>query len=342
MNTATKMTRKDTFLLDDEHLWTRHFYQEGYCILHNLFDEVEVLHKAISGCNELVDELANRLFLHNDINDRCINSSFEVRLIELCKDCPDQMPNLFRKELHRPQFFPLLCHRNVLKVVRRLLNPDVDAIRIYPNYSCRPKTKSPIHDVVWHQDAGLRADGGPNQASIDERMDAFGIGSVVNCWAPLVNVTKENGAMKFIPRSHHRGILKHELLGTYIGCSETGEVLEDKAPTPDEKQESQKVPAGTYKTGVDPVLIKEDLKDAIDIECGPGDLVLFNNLLMHCGGKNSTSKIRWSFDWRFQDASKDTHRKEQGHIVSIKRYGHKQEITNIPSTPTEWGNLEFE
>ena len=32
------------------------------------------------------------------------------------------------------------------------------------------------HEVVWHQDAGLRADGSPNTAPAQDRMDAFGPG----------------------------------------------------------------------------------------------------------------------------------------------------------------------
>jgi ectoine hydroxylase-related dioxygenase (phytanoyl-CoA dioxygenase family) len=54
---------------------------------------------------------------------------------------------------------------------------------------------------------------------------------------------------------------------------------------------------------------------AVDIECEPGDVVLFSNILVHCGGQNSTKKIRWSLDWRFQDASKPTLRAENGHII---------------------------
>ena len=34
------------------------------------------------------------------------------------------------------------------------------------------------------------------------------------------------------------------------------------------------------------------------VECGRGDVVLFNNLLFHRGGDNNTKGIRWSFDWR--------------------------------------------
>ena len=102
-------------------------------------------------------------------------------------------------------------------------------------------------------------------------------------------------------------------------------------------EKAQNVPAGTYMTGVSPNLIKSDLKDAIDIECSPRDLVLFNNLLVHCGGINSTNKIRWSFDWRFQDANKSTFRKETGHVISSK----STRNNCIPKTPSDWAKLKF-
>ena len=102
------------------------------------------------------------------------------------------------------------------------------------------------HEVVWHQDAGLTAEGKPNTAPVQDRMNAFGpgiykwysdefafkctnlstndarylslallAGKTVNCWTPLVPVTKENGAMKFLPGSHKLGIQKHVLLRQY-------------------------------------------------------------------------------------------------------------------------------
>ena len=332
------MERTDTFFLKDIDLWINHYHEKGYCILREVYDAY-TLNEAIAGCQKLVQELANRLVADNKIVHTCDNSAFDVRLIELCKDCPEYMPNLFRSELHKPQFYPLLCHPNVLNAVRQVMNTTVDAIRIFPNYSCRPKTKSAIHDVVWHQDAGLRADGGPSTAPINQRLDAFGIGHVVNCWTPLVEVTRENGAMKFLPGSHHRGILKHILLGSYAGSNEKGEKLPDTISSEEVKKEAQKVPAGTYMTGVFPDLIENNVNDAVDIECGPGDLVLFNNILVHCGGVNSTNKIRWSFDWRFQDASKSTYRDEKGHIISARL--DTSNSYDIVATPTEWAKLHF-
>ena len=86
-------------------------------------------------------------------------------------------------------------------------------------------------------------------------------------------------------------------------------------------------------TGVREELIRDDIGTAIDVECNPGDVVLFSNILVHRGGVNTTEQIRWSFDWRFQDASKSTYRAEKGHVVHAltKEYDHV-----ICRTGEEW------
>ena len=48
-----------------------------------------------------------------------------------------------------------------------------------------------------------------------------------------------------------------------------------------------------------------------------------------------------SFDWRFQDASKNTFRKERGHIVSVKRDPSNENSRYIPLSPKQWANLEL-
>ena len=45
---------------------------------------------------------------------------------------------------------------------------------------------------------------------------------MVNVWAPLVKVTKQNGAMKFIPGSQKLGILEHVVGGEYPGVEGPG------------------------------------------------------------------------------------------------------------------------
>lgn len=85
-------------------------------------------------------------------------------------------------------------------------------------------------------------------------------------------------------------------------------------------------------TGVKPDLIEHDIQThSVDVECAPGDVVLFSNVLVHRGGINSTDKIRWSFDWRFQDVLQNTHRAESGHLVSTLT-----EQLNVCRSGEEW------
>ena len=312
------MSRPDIFSPGDVEQWKSYYDLHGYCILRNIFP-TDTLSNAKAACNGLVDELAQRLVENNIVSNTYPEAPFEERLALVCQNCPTELPNLFRSELHSsPAFYNLLCHEQLINAVRELMLPEVDGLRIFPNYSCRPKTSSPLHSVTWHQDSGLRADGGPSTASVEERTDAFGLGRVVNCWAPLVEATAENGAMKFIRGSQNRGILEHVFLGSYNGSTASGERLPDSVDGSQVSKGAQHVPAGTYMTGVRQDLIEEDIKsdNCIDVECSPGDVVLFSNILVHRGGVNTTDKIRWSFDWRFQDSSKSTFRAENGHIIS--------------------------
>ena len=315
---APGAARADTFAPTDLAGIRRHFDDAGYAIVRGVFD-APTLRAAQAGCEALVDGLAARLLDEGRIQDALAEAPFDARLARLCLPaCPSALPNLFRSELHRPEFFPLLANPTLLDVVSSLMCPDVERVRIYPNYSCRPKTKSKLHSVAWHQDAGLRADGGPSTAPMEQRLDAFGLGRVVNCWTPLVPATRENGAMKFVPGSQKGGILEHQLIGSYEGSTGGGEALPQAADAAAVSGAPQAVPAGTYKTAVRPDLLAAAVAAAggeIDVECGPGDVVLFSNILIHRGGVNTTDKIRWSFDWRFQDAAKNTYRAERGHVV---------------------------
>ena len=181
----------------------------------------------------------------------------------------------------------------------------------------------------------MRADGGPSSAPIAERNDAFGLGKLVNVWTPLVECTRENGAMQMIPGSHRLGLLEHEMGGAY---------WEDE----DENQaESKSDKPGKFFTSVNETAMEQLRPFAVDVECGPGDIVLFSNILVHRGGTNTSSKIRWSLDWRFQDASKPTYREEKGHIVwaSNHAFSEESEVENegveaeVVNTDERWSEL---
>ena len=106
---------------------------------------------------------------------------------------------------------------------------------------------------------------------------------MMNVWAPLVPVTLENGCMEFVPGSHKHGVVPHEKDEYYLRI---------------------------HADYIDPVET-----EAVRIEIDPGDAVIFSNLLFHRGLPNTATHIRWSVDFRYQDARQPTLRTTQGHLL---------------------------
>jgi ectoine hydroxylase-related dioxygenase (phytanoyl-CoA dioxygenase family) len=127
---------------------------------------------------------------------------------------------------------------------------------------------------------------------------------MVNVWTPLVPARAANGCMQFVPGTHKLGAVPHESREYYL------EIAHES---------------------LDP-----HVKSAVDVELDPGDVVLFQNLLFHRGQPNHSSEIRWSFDWRYQDAIQSTLRKEEGHIA---RSSSNPDIA--VKNADEWASLTF-
>jgi ectoine hydroxylase-related dioxygenase (phytanoyl-CoA dioxygenase family) len=110
--------------------------------------------------------------------------------------------------------------------------------------------------------------------------------------------------MQFIPGTQRLGAVRHERRQYYLEIA--SEVL-----APLEEQ-------------------------AVNIELDPGDIVLFHNLLFHRGLPNHSQQIRWSADWRYQDATQPTLRKENGHIARSR--SHPEEAVQ---SAAQWATLTF-
>src|SRR3954462_12334349 len=70
---------------------------------------------------------------------------------------------------------------------------------------------------------------------------------------------------------------------------------------------------------IDNAALQPYLDKAIDIELEPGDVVIFHNMLFHQGLPNVSKTIRWSVDWRFQDATQPTLRPFNGHVARSRK-----------------------
>lgn len=130
----------------------------------------------------------------------------------------DQAPQQWRSECHLPGFFCLFFHPAILDLVSYILGTQ--DLRLYPNYTCRPKLPGRhMDEVLWHTDAGYTYFGpsaDPSQADsrdaskLTESLVSRMAESMVNVWTPLVPVDAHNGCMQFSTGSHRLGLVHHE------------------------------------------------------------------------------------------------------------------------------------
>jgi hypothetical protein len=64
-----------------------------------------------------VSDLADKLVANGKVQDTYESAEFDERLMKLCENCPEELPNLYRKELHRIGIFGLLCHPELVEAV---------------------------------------------------------------------------------------------------------------------------------------------------------------------------------------------------------------------------------
>ncbi|HXG25065.1 MAG TPA: phytanoyl-CoA dioxygenase family protein [Chthonomonadales bacterium] len=272
----------------------REFEEKGYIILKSFF-EPEVIEGAKHELSKLVDRHAEKLLSEGRINNLMQDEPFEMRFAKLYAQNLDIAPKSFRTELHLPGLFYVFFHPRLLDVVELFLGGE---IRLYPNYTARPKLPEWAGtEVLWHQDGGYTAQIGTHEGSVEAL-------HMVNVWTPLVPARVENGCMEFIPGTHKLGIVPHEGREYYLEI------------------------ASEY--------LQPHLSQAVPIETDPGDVVLFHNLLFHHGLPNRSKAIRWSIDWRYQDATQSTMRTHQGHIARSR--SHPEQAVK---SAEEWASLSF-
>jgi phytanoyl-CoA hydroxylase len=264
------------------------FNEQGYVILRN-FLPPQSLAAARASINELVDRYADKQVAAGKVANRLENEPFETRLLRLFESDLTEAPVLFRSELHLTGLFDLFFNPQLLDIVEEVLGGE---LRLYPNYSIRPKYPDFAKtEVLWHQD------GGYTEGQVEMLR-------MVNVWTPFVPARVQNGCMQFIPGTQRLGAVRHERREYYL------EIAQDVL-APLEGQ-------------------------AVNIELDPGDIVLFHNLLFHRGLPNHSQQIRWSADWRYQDATQPTLRKENGHIARSR--SHPEQAVQ---SAAQWATLTF-
>lgn len=274
------------------------FHDQGYVILRGVLPP-EVVQGVRAELEAMVDAIAEGLLAMDRIADKFEAEPFETRLMKLFRSAPGLQPKSLRRNLHRRGMYGLFFNADLLDRVEQILGPE---IRLYPNYTVRPKFPDDAGtQVLWHQDAGYTE----YQDGI-KSLDGLTVNDLrmVNVWTSLVPARPANGCMQFIPGTHKLGVVAHDQREHYL------EIVREQ--------------------------LEPRLGEAVDVETDPGDVVLFNNLLFHQGQPNTSGTIRWSCDWRYQDAAQPTLRRENGHLA---RSAARPE--QVVGDADQWARLTF-
>ena len=128
----------------------RRFEEDGFVILKNFFSP-QLVEQLREGAGLILTEKLAAHVEKCNLESTFEDEAFERRLIRVQKANPSCVPLLLRAELHNAVFFDLFCNPKLLATVSDLLSGAED-IRVFPNYSCRPKLPNfEPHEVVWHQ-----------------------------------------------------------------------------------------------------------------------------------------------------------------------------------------------
>lgn len=242
------------------------FFDEGFLLVKDFF-RPEELNPAVDAVNALVEELAQKLYSSGKIKDLYRDHGYYDRLTLIEKEFPGAM--IIQHKLGQlPQAFrDIWSNERLLNLAEQLLGTS--DLAGHPVWNLRTKTPNTEAGVVpWHQDA----------AYLDR--DAYKVFQLT-AWIPLLDTNASNGCMQVVRHGHKTGkVAKH------VGCwRDTWYVsmVEDEI----EKKLGCSVE-----------------KDMVTCPVPFGGLLLLNNVIPHRSLDNVSDKIRWSLDFRWQDAKK--------------------------------------
>ena len=214
----------------------------------------QVLQNVIDDIEREVDRRAYELFEAGEITDLCRDDPFAARWYNVWRQMGREQGSF---GWHACTFglamYQLWIHPAILDAVESLIGPE---LQFNGDFWVRPKLPAEgITTIPWHQDS----------AYIPETEKAH----LLTLWLPLVPVDANNGALQFLPGTHHLEIQKHD----------------------DRK-------AGALPTtSFDPA----EGREVVTLDMEPGDFVLFNNRTFHRSTVNQASSVRWSIDFRYSE-----------------------------------------
>ena len=306
------------------------FRKQGYLIVENVLDS-QTLAAVRDEYDALLSRLIARYHAAGRIDSPRQNGDFDSRFSDLICAAPDAYQHLdislpladnlsaladqWREILgddenagiHAgPAVFGILSHPRVLDIAESLLggeilcNPTQHA-RIKPPQHLLPPVAvgdANVSRTLWHQDEAVL-----HESARDS--------DVLTVWAAITHADEKNGCMQCVAGSHKdKG---GGDLGLALHCP--GRELLGEIYIPDA------------------VIPRERL---VSLQVGAGGIVLLNRRTVHGAGANRSSKLRWSFDLRYQRMGELTGRDFFPSFVARSRANPAAELHDAASYRQNW------
>lgn len=239
----------------------RKFYEDGYVILREYLTDADI-QPCLDAVSEMVDRLAHKLYDAGKITDLFEDAGVYSRLTKLEEAHPGANILLFKEGKLPKAFMDLWSSNKLVNLAEQILGPDVAG---HPVWNLRVKTPNNDATVVpWHQDAAYFS------ADSYDHM-------ILSAWIPFLDTNEKNGGMRMMRGSHKLGrVAKHTCCHQsfwYVMLDE-----EDMEKT----------------------LGSDCAHDLVTCDVPYGGVLLFNQLTAHGTGINTSDKVRWSVDLRWQ------------------------------------------
>lgn len=234
----------------------KHYLKEGWVLLKDFYsftDDLLPIHKNV---NQLIKVKCKELGLpfKGDIESPICNEAF----LAICRKNRAKAGEIYRATRHLSSTHKLLQKLENLRLAEFLMGSK--NLNLIPYVPLRIDIKGEEKYLFdWHQDFPY------TQGSTD------GIVS----WAPLFDVVSGEGGIKFIPQSHHRGILPV--------------IVSDKNNTNANGAHTIRL-AGLEN-------FNDEQSYTIDVKAG--DALVFSTLLLHKSIRLNSTKIRWTTQLRY-------------------------------------------
>ena len=191
------------------------FHEDGYLIVENLLDPVEVLDPIIAEYHGVLNNLAGELYAAGEISSTYDDRPFGQRLIEVYKESGKVHAQYFDFSLPRPMYtedtplwvgpavFNTLRNEQLLDAVESIIGPE-----IYSNPVQHVRLKPPEHLTPRDAEGRLQLGKTPVHQDNGVVLPEADQTDMLTVWFPLWDATVKNGCLCVWPTEPPSGIAR--------------------------------------------------------------------------------------------------------------------------------------